>query len=206
MENKHPIKSFLIYIFGIMSFSIVLDYVKTTTLNGILKIISYIILICIISKINKINIIKDLKRINKKSLLKDILIWFIGFIIFITINIIITKYFPMPQNEIIARKSLFNNIIEYILLLGVLAPILEEITFRYSFNIFKNKYLYITISSLIFALMHIGSLSEIIYILPYSILGIIFSLCYIKESNIFDSIFTHMLHNIIVLIIIILGV
>ena len=115
----------------------------------------------------------------------------------------IINYIIIPNgislNESGNRELLFNNKIIYSFTLCILIPFLEEITFRLEFkkNI-KNKYLFIFLSSFTFALLHILSttkLIEILYIIPYIILGLNFTLTYNKTDNILSNIIAHIIHN-----------
>ncbi|MDD2505545.1 MAG: CPBP family intramembrane metalloprotease, partial [Bacilli bacterium] len=97
------------------------------------------------------------------------------------------------QNSFLA--ALFINVF--------LAPFLEEFVFRLGFNNIKNKYLYLFLSSFVFALFHaFGSfynLISLVYILPYFALGLTFGIVYYRSSNVFDSIVIHALHNAVIL-------
>ncbi|MCK3881684.1 CPBP family intramembrane metalloprotease [Streptococcus suis] len=82
------------------------------------------------------------------------------------------------------------------LAIGIFAPILEELVFRGFFGryFFKNnrKWLKLTVSSSIFALLHIFYPIEFIV---YFLLGAIFYLAYDRRENIVDSIVVHLLNN-----------
>ena len=83
---------------------------------------------------------------------------------------------------------------------GIIAPIIEELTFRKAFkNVFQNKWVFILSSGLIFGGLHvITSFStplELLYIIPYSSLGISFAYMYYKTNTIYTSISMHIIHN-----------
>ena len=85
------------------------------------------------------------------------------------------------------------------------APLSEELIFRRSFkDVFKNKYIYVLISGLVFGGMHVissaSSMSDFLYIIPYSALGIAFALLYYDTDNIFTTISMHSLHNLLSII------
>ena len=83
----------------------------------------------------------------------------------------------------------------------------EEIIFRLSpSKMFNNKYVYIIFSGLMFGFAHVflSSGIQMLYILPYTSLGIAFSSIYAKEQNILCSILMHSLHNLICILIIVL--
>ena len=83
---------------------------------------------------------------------------------------------------------------------SIYAPIVEELIFRHSIkNITSNKYFYPILSGLIFGMMHVmssvSSLTDLLFLIPYSALGVAFACCYRKTDNIFSSIVVHSLHN-----------
>ena len=67
----------------------------------------------------------------------------------------------------------------------------------------KNDILFIILSSLIFGGLHVlsaDSVLQLLYIIPYSVLGLAFSLNYVKTKNIASNIFLHCSWNTIALI------
>ena len=65
----------------------------------------------------------------------------------------------------------------------ITAPITEEIVFRMTCkDLFKNKYLFIIISSLLFGFIHTANFFNI-SILNYAIVGVIFSILYIRNKD-----------------------
>ena len=92
---------------------------------------------------------------------------------------------------------------------GFIAPFNEEIVFRKTLkDIFKNKWLFIILSFLLFGGVHVISSAKTIldylYIIPYGALGAAFAYSYYKTNNLFTSITLHMFHNIILILISIL--
>ena len=85
----------------------------------------------------------------------------------------------------------------FLLALGIIAPIIEELVFRgLASQIFfsgGNKWLAAIVTSLIFGILHATNLIEWIM---YTGLGIVFYLAYARRRNIKDSILLHMLNNI----------
>ena len=91
-----------------------------------------------------------------------------------------------------------------------IAPFLEELLFRYNFKYITNKYVYVILTGIIFALMHVifslSEVSELLYIIPYSMLGFALGMIYKKcDDNLYSTIFTHMLHNTFTVIVIMFG-
>ena len=81
----------------------------------------------------------------------------------------------------------------------IIAPIMEELMFRGFIRKFiKNNILFVIFSSLIFGGLHVtsaDSLQQALFIIPYSILGLAFSLNYVKTKNIASNIFLHSAWN-----------
>ena len=86
----------------------------------------------------------------------------------------------------------------------VIGPLTEELMFRGFIRKFiKNDILFIILSSLIFGGLHVlsaDSVLQLLYIIPYSVLGLAFSLNYVKTKNIASNIFLHCSWNTIALI------
>lgn len=173
----------------------------------LLLTISYVILIIFFSLKYKNTLKKDLYKFKKKNLITILIYWIIGFILMMLSNYII-NYLIIPNgisnNEASNIELLLNNKITYTISLCILIPYIEEIVFRLELkNKIKNKYLFILTSSSLFAILHILSstkLIELIYFIPYFILGITFSTIYHKTDNIYSNIITHILHNTIIVI------
>lgn len=174
-------------------------------------LISHILLTIYFIIIYKNEFKNYINNINKKNILITLIYWIIGFLLMMLANYII-NYIIIPNglsnNEALNREILLNNKFIYSILLCIFIPILEEIVFRLEFkkNI-KNKNLFIFISSFIFALLHIISttkLIELLYIIPYFILGLTFTSIYQKTNNILCNILAHILHNTITVFIILL--
>lgn len=90
------------------------------------------------------------------------------------------------------------------------APINEELTFRKSIrDAINNKWAYVLLSGIIFGGLHVisyvSSPLDLVYLIPYCSLGISFALLYYKTNNIFSSISMHMMHNLLSIIVYLLG-
>ena len=133
--------------------------------------------------------------------------WILGFIAMVISNYIIIKLSPV---KIASNEQGVREIISSIPLLSFIsicffAPIAEELIFRKSFkDCFSSKWVFVLISGLVFGALHvigsISSLYDLLYIVPYSSLGIAFALIYYKTNNIYSSIFVHVLHNTILVL------
>lgn len=88
----------------------------------------------------------------------------------------------------------------------VIGPLTEELMFRGFIKKFiKNDFLFIIVSSLVFGGLHVlsaDSLQQVLYIIPYSILGLAFSLNYVKTKNIASNIFLHSAWNTLAVVVI----
>ena len=128
--------------------------------------------------------------------------WFLGLILMMVSNILIGMFIPQAQsaNEQGVQAMIKASPMISIITIGILAPIIEELTFRKAFkDIFKNKWLFILGSGLIFGALHIvlslTSAWDLFLIIPYSSLGIAFGYTYYKTDNIYTSIIMHVFHN-----------
>ncbi len=198
MKHKNIPITFFTYLFLLLFIEIITTpYKNNTIIYTIIYTTSLIITIIILSLINKIKI----NKINKQDLIKTLKIFTTFTLLILLSTYIINKYYPLPLNQ----KNIEENIKEYFILsilnISLLSPIIEEITFRYSYNTIKNKYLYIILTTIIFSICHITNTNELIYLIPYSLMGIMFSYSYIKTNNILSSIICHILYNTINLII-----
>ena len=160
--------------------------------------------------------IKDDFLVAVKSFYKQIDIgvkyWLLGLIVMVVSNLIIGLFIPQAQatNEEGVQSLITAAPLLSILTVGILAPIIEELTFRKAFrDVFKNKTLFILVSGLVFGSLHVVTLLnsywDLFYIIPYSSLGIAFGYIYTKTDNIYTSIFMHVFHNTALTIISVIG-
>lgn len=130
------------------------------------------------------------------------------------IIIIFYIFFTLPISSIVGDIST-NQAVLYslpIYLTAFLAifigPLTEELMFRgFVKKFIKNDILFIIVSSLIFGALHIttaNSLQQLLYIVPYSILGFAFSWNYVKTKNIVSNIFLHSVWNSLAVIVMII--
>ena len=163
------------------------------------------ITLCTIIILLKDKLIKDFEDFKKKNMFyfkETIKYWLIGLSIMMISNLIINMISSkgIANNEE-AIRNLFDVSPIYIFLTAVVfAPLLEEFTFRLGIRkIIKNDYLFIITSGLLFGGLHvIGSFKtmfDLLYIIPYSSLGIMFAYILKKYDNIFISTWFHFMHN-----------
>lgn len=144
---------------------------------------------------------------------KSLKYWGIGLLVMIVTNLIL-NYLVFPgqiaNNEEVNRTYLeMNKIIGFIQIV-FMAPLVEEMIFRFSIRkITDHKKWFPIISALVFGLPHaltgITTPLELLYTIPYGALGYAFAALYNDTDNIWTNISMHMLHNAVVYIIIILA-
>lgn len=177
------------------------------SMEVILSTFSNVILLLTLFILFRREIIKEWK-IFKENLVNNIdtgfKFWFIGLIGMVVSNLIISTVFNGGQagNEEAVQQMI--TALPWLMLIdaGILAPFIEEIVFRKTFkNVFSNKWLFIISSGLVFGAVHvIGNVTcwtDVLFIIPYSSLGLAFAASYYKTNTIFTPMAMHMLHNII---------
>lgn len=174
--------------------------------------------LCIIFVIIYIkDLIKDFKSFKKdyKNILKTTLkYWLKGLLIMFISSFIITIINLSPNvNQEANIKLLKEMPLVEIICAVILAPIIEELVFRRSLkNFTNNNHIYAYTTGLVFGLIHVTSsisspkdLLMLLYIIPYSSVGIAFGYAYKKTNNIYGTILIHAIHNAISLSISLLG-
>jgi len=201
------IKNIFIYLFFPVIFIMLFTSDINSKLYMSLLFLSYILLALYFYFIYNDILKKDFKDF-KKNHFKTIIIYFlIGFILSTLSNIFINSVLipnGISNNELANIELLLENKFLYSIMLCFFIPFIEEVIFRIELKkTYKNKYTYIFLSSIIFSLLHLLSntkLIELVYFIPYFILGYCFSYIYYKTDNIYSNILTHMLHNSVIVI------
>ena len=171
----------------------------------IYSLISLLIILLIFRK----EVTNDLKNFKlKEFFIKYFKFWFILLSLMIISNLIIQIIYPGSSagNEDTFRKNFVVAPIYSFISAALIAPLMEELVFRMGFKkIFKNKYLFILISGLVFGGLHvIGNINtpyDYLFLLPYCLPGIILAYVYYISDNIFASLGIHFIHNLFMLII-----
>ena len=205
--------SYFIYVtlFKIILYSFGLNF-SNLNMNQrvIFIIISAVIFMGIITFLYREELLEELKDFKtnfKKHISKNIILYLIGILLMGTLNVIISKITnqSLSENESQIREYIKNIPIYMIFSTVIYSPYIEELIFRKSLkNIFKFKYLFIILSGIIFGLAHItdpSNMTELLFSIPYIVMGIIFALIYSRTNNIFTTITFHLCHNLILLII-----
>ena len=184
-----------------------INYKNLNILSKSIYLIIYeISLTALIIYIYRNDIIPNLKKFiknNVKYFKKYIKYWFLMLILMICSNLIVTFF---TTNDIATNQETIIDTLKvapiYTFIITVfVAPILEELVFRLSFRkIFAHTdILFIFFSGLIFGGMHvIGTceyLTDLLFIIPYSLPGFIFAYVYTKSENIVVPISLHFIHN-----------
>ena len=202
----------LAYLFWILIFILILKILNINTKDltenqkNIITLISNISFLIFIIIIYYKKLYNDFKNyFNKKikeNLSLSIKYWMIGLIIMFLSNIIISI---LTGGKIANNEQEIRNLIELspilmIFEVGIYAPITEELIFRHSIKqITNNKYIYPLLSGLIFGGLHViptmTNPIDLLFLIPYSSLGVAFACLYQKTNNIFSSITVHSIHN-----------
>ena len=150
---------------------------------------------------------KDFKTNGREYVSKYMYIYILGVIIMGLSNVILYKItnVTISGNEQGIRDLISKIPLYMVFSTLIYAPFVEELIFRKSIkNIFKNKYLFIIISGLIFGSLHISNFKDFNQILlgiPYIIMGVDFAYIYYKSNNVFTTMLFHCFHNFILLMI-----
>lgn len=213
LNNKHFIffVAIILFFFGdlfqLIPISILNINTKNLDINGklILGLFSSIITISILLILFRNDIKKDVKDFikNRNKLFDESFkIWCVGLIVMAIFNLTINHFSPneIANNEEAIRSYISASPIIMIINTAIMAPLLEELVFRKSFRcIFKNKYIFVLVSGIVFGALHvifsIDNVYEYLYILPYSSLGIALAYMYYKTDNICCPIIMHSIHN-----------
>ena len=222
-KTKYIIKGIIVFI--IFYSSVYIQYipiklfnidVKTisNTITVVLSTFSSLVLFLIFFFIYRKDLKKDFKMFwkNKEEYMDvGIRCWILGLIIMFAVNYILNIVLKAggANNEKVVQTMIKSFPLLMIIDAGILAPFNEEIVFRKTLkDIFKNKWIFITLSFLLFGGAHVinssKTLIDYLFIIPYGALGASFAYAYYKTDNIFTSTTLHIIHNTILILISIL--
>lgn len=149
---------------------------------------------------------KDFKN-NFSKYLDYIWLWISSLVLMVISNLIIVNFTinKVATNQQAAIDQLHYFPIYLIISSIITAPIIEEIIFRLTFRkVIKNNILFIIISGFVFGALHVitsyTNITDLLFIIPYSIPGCAFAYMLVKTDNICVPISMHMLHNTIMII------
>ena len=134
--------------------------------------------------------------------------WILILLLMFISNAIITNF---TTSEVATNQEIILADLKiapvYILFSTILiAPLLEELIFRFCIKkiIPKPSIIYIIVSGVLFGSMHViltmENITDLLFIIPYSIPGVVFAYLYNKTDNIFIPAGIHFMHNGILMI------
>jgi len=207
---------FLLY-FKIIPFalSILLSFFKDSNnfVKNIALSISEIIIFLLLFMIFRKKIVEDFKKMKtdiKKNLNIGFKYYFVGFLVMIASNLLLTVIFgSMATNEEVNRQYLKMYPIYSIVAMVFVGKLIEEIVFRLGFRRSFDKWLpYSLFSGIFFGALHVYTAfdgmtfaemlknwNQVLYIVPYSALGFAFAKAYYETDNIWTTMIIHVLHN-----------
>lgn len=220
MKNNNFLKSIgLIFLYLLLntfftSFNISIG-IESTSINLAVTMIESILILGILTFILRRFLkgqFQDFKKNYRVYLKKAFRYWGYGFIAMIVTNLLINSLFidGIAPNEEANRIILTTFPLYSILSMCLIGPMSEELLFRLGFrDVFKNRWVYIITTGIIFGSMHVllslESVLDLLYIIPYSTLGFAFGACYFDTDNIYTSICAHVFHNVLTIAIIFIG-
>lgn len=200
--------SYFIYTFfqAIPLMIVGIDYNKLSLNSKIAYLLIYeLIFIIILFFINKDTFIHDFKDFAKNFkvyIKKYIDYWAMAFGLMLISNIFIVNILP---DAVATNQENINSILGvaplYMIISAVVfAPFVEETVFRLGIRkVIKNDILFVILSGLIFGGLHVvtsfENLIDLVYIIPYSIPGLVFAYTLVKSKNIFVPMSLHFFHN-----------
>lgn len=129
--------------------------------------------------------------------------WYlVGLVVMMTSNLVL--YYVLhsggASNENTVQAMISASPIFMAVQVCLITPFNEEVVFRKTlYDVFKNKWIFIFLSFLLFGGAHVmssaSSLVDYLYIIPYGALGAAFAMAYSKTKTIFTSMSLHILHN-----------
>ena len=149
----------------------------------------------------------DFKDNFKSYFDKYIRYYILGLILMSFSNVIVgfITNSDISNNEEVIRK--ITNILPIYSLIStcLCAPIIEELLYRKTIgDIFNNKWLGIIIGGLLFGGAHVigtyTNILDVLYVIPYGVLGSVFMYIYYDSDNIYNTMFLHFMHNSILMI------
>lgn len=172
--------------------------------NNILYLVIELILMTVMFFMNRKKLKNDYADFNenyKKYLKYGFKLWFIGLVIMMISNGIIASITGgVANNEEMNRELIVQYPVYMIISTMMLAPFVEELTFRGNFkDAFKNKNVFIIFTAFVFAGVHvlngISSPLELLYFIPYGALSVAFGKIYMETNNIYTTVVIHSVHN-----------
>lgn len=148
-----------------------------------------------------------LKDVGKEILkiIKEIGMFFI--FLYITTHILSIFIVGEPENQTQVVNSFYQSPIINSIMIVVIGPILEEIIFRYlPYQFIPNKKLYVIVSAVIFASLHVvGDSNALYYVWIYMVNAFYFSYRYYKTKDLLVTMSIHIFNNALSMLPLIMG-
>ncbi len=192
---------FLYFFLAAVGYILFKDYYTSSNIivSSLSQLGTYIIILIGLCIVYHERLIEDFQNFKKENLKIALKYWLIGLGVMLATNLVINSIIhTIPANESANREFLAQFPLSGLLIVAIIGPITEELTFRASFkNAFKNWLPFCLVTAFFFGLAHIAepNLLELLYIIPYGALGFFFAKAFYETDNIYSSIFIHMLHN-----------
>lgn len=180
------IVSFIMAVFSILTKNQTVAYFFTYFTSSLIFLFIY-----------KDKLKNDLKNIRNDLNTKNTIIIVLFLVLSFISNIILVNLLKQEaSNQEIAVSMLTSFPLLGIIAICLFGPFVEEIIYRLPY---KKNWLSIIISTIVFTFAHISnfSLIQILFFIPYLFLSISFSFAYFKNENIILSTTTHILNNLI---------
>lgn len=216
LDRRIIIRSFLVFI--CFYYSSLLQYIPIIFFNMniesirgnmsmavLLSCFSSVVFSLILLIIYRDDLVKEFKTF-KKNWVKNFdtgFKWYlVGLVVMMTSNLVL--YYVLhsggASNENTVQAMISASPIFMAVQVCLIAPFNEEVVFRKTlYDVFKNKWIFIFLSFLLFGGAHVmssaSSLVDYLYIIPYGALGAAFAMAYSKTKTIFTSMSLHILHN-----------
>ena len=196
---------FIFYLLPSILYLIFNTVIKNDIIN---EVISKVITIFVIGLFYYKDLIAEFKEFKKNTMSKigtSLKYYGIGLLVMIFSNFILLIIFKdISTNENQVRDMLVSSPLLMMFMISILAPVIEELTFRKNLSpLFKNKYLFALVSGALFGLGHLMvdilggnfEIARLLYIIPYGSLGFAFALMNRDNKSTFSSMLIHCVHN-----------
>lgn len=221
LEEKFKYIVRAIIVFFIFWYSSYLQYIPiylfkldikhlSNAMHVILSTFSSIVVFIILFFIYRKDLKKDFKVFKKnRAEYMDIGLkwWGIGLFFMFIINFLLNYVLKAggANNEHAVQAMIKSLPLLMLIDAGFIAPFNEEIVFRKTLkDVFKNKWIFVFLSFLLFGGAHVINgakvITDYLYLIPYGILGGAFAMAYYETDNLFTSISLHMIHNTILIV------
>ena len=171
----------------------------------LLSLFSTLIVTIVLIIVYRKDLIKEFKKF-KENMMANLDVgfksWFIGILIMFISNLILSIGLKSggANNENLVQEFIKTTPLLMALDVCIIGPFNEELVFRKTIkDVFKNKWILVFLSFILFGGAHVISYAKNIvdwlYIIPYGALGASFAYAYYKTDTVFTSMSVHMIHN-----------